>query len=207
MSVFSLTSDDQFIRAKEGSPVISVYTFLDDLKDFGFIFRRTSKQQPRLSTSTRVGPTAPKFKELEVLGVTIGGDRLKELIGDLVLPKESHYLMVNRQGLCLLHAGGPSVAWLRLNDRFGWFKYGVRPAVETGTIWSVWDMSSGAVLVAPPLGRGRGGEDTWEKVVEEKEKEMEAKESLLRETLEEKEKEVVALKAALNALTTAHTVD
>ncbi|CAI0396502.1 unnamed protein product [Linum tenue] len=203
MSVLKLLSNKQFItrdHRKECSDV-EVVEYAGDPRDFGMV----DLDARSWGHSSVVGPSAEaKFEALEVFGVTIGGEQLKELVEDLKVgcsKDESHYLMVNRQGLCLLHAGGPSIAWLRLNDRFGWSKYGVRPAIETGTIWSVWDMSSGAVLVAPPLGR-RGGEDTWEKVVEEKEKEMEEKESLLRKTLEEKEKEVVSLRAALNALTT-----
>ncbi|CAI0396497.1 unnamed protein product [Linum tenue] len=222
MSVLKLNSDNQFIRSFKGYPTnIFVYDYMDDPNVFEMIHASNS----RWSSPTAVGPTiTASYKALEVSGVTIGGDKLTELAKDLTLTDrngQTFHLIVNRQGLCFVYVASQPIMRLRINDRFGWSKYGVKPRIST--VWSVWDMSSGAVLVAPPANDGTaagGGEkysalnESWKKVVEEKEKVMEEKErvmkekekvteekeSLLRKSLEEKEKEVIALKAVVTTL-------
>ncbi|CAI0396621.1 unnamed protein product [Linum tenue] len=178
---------------------------MDDPNVFAMIHASDS----RWNLPTAVGHPAA-FKALEVCGVTIGGEKLKELAKDLTLTDPStgqtFHLIVNRQGLCFVYVASQPIVRLRINDHFGWSKYGVKPRIST--IWSVWDMSNGAVLVAPPTedDAADGGDkysalnESWKKVVEEKEKVREEKESLLRKSLAEKEREVIALKAVVKAL-------
>ncbi|CAI0473774.1 unnamed protein product [Linum tenue] len=207
MSAFKLQNDNQFVRTVDGSPDIHVVEYMDDLNAFDLIHVSSS----RWRDSIAVGPSAgARFKKLEVHGVTIQGSRLEELVKDLtwVDPNGRRFFpVVNRQGLCLVYVGCEPIKRVRINDHFGWSKYGVKPVIST--IWSIWDMSSGAVLVAPPIAQGGDeGDDgsrysvlyesSWKKIVEEKDK----TESLLRKCLEEKEKENAALKAALKALST-----
>ncbi|CAL1363662.1 unnamed protein product [Linum trigynum] len=78
---------------------------------------------------------------------------------------------------------------LRINDRFGWSKYGVEPQI--GSKWSVWDMSNGSVLY-----RDRVEDDDddgsssssvgWEKLLEEKEKQVAALEAALEALIRDK---------------------
>ncbi|CAI0396531.1 unnamed protein product [Linum tenue] len=93
------------------------------------------------------------YRKLKVLGVRIHGEQLGELADDLTITGsngQTFHLMVNRRGLCFLEIDNEMgrVKRLRINDHFGWSKYGVRP--ETSTAWSVSDMDNGAVLVGPP---------------------------------------------------------
>ncbi|CAL1363664.1 unnamed protein product [Linum trigynum] len=204
MSAFKLQSDNQFLRTHKGHPdVVFVYEYMDDPN----VFETIHASDSRWNAPSAVGHPAA----LEVFGVTIGGAKLKELAKDLTLTDPStgqtFHLIVNRQGLCFVYVASQPIVRLRINDHFGWSKYGVKPRIST--IWSVWDMSNGAVLVAPPPTEddaADGGEkysalnESWKKVLEEKDKWMEEKESLLRKSLAEKEKEVIALKAVVKAL-------
>ncbi|CAN1853617.1 hypothetical protein LINPERHAP1_LOCUS41097 [Linum perenne] len=73
---------------------------------------------------------------------------------------------------------------LRINDYFGWSRYGVDNS-EVSVVWDRWDMSSGAVLVSS----ASDGDGYLKKLVEEKDKQLEAK-----------DKELAALKLAMKAL-------
>ncbi|CAI0396487.1 unnamed protein product [Linum tenue] len=202
MSVFRLEFDNQFLLTFLGDPDIHVFEYTDDPNVFEMIYDRDDS---RWLTGITVGRSpAASFRALEVFGVTIGGNKLKQLAKDLTLVDENgqpFHLLVNRQGLCFLRVRSQSIVRLRINDHFGWSKYGVNPQIST--IWSIWDMNNGAVLVAPPANLGEEGIDVDEKkkLLEEKEKLLEEKNKLMEKMLEEKEKEVVSLKAALNALT------
>ncbi|CAL1363568.1 unnamed protein product [Linum trigynum] len=215
MSVLKLLSNKQFItrdHRKECSDV-EVVEYAGDPRDFGMV----DLDARSWGHSSVVGPSAEaKFEALEVFGVTIGGEQLKELIEDLKVGcskdgRASLCLAVNRQGLCFVAVNTvKGLRGLRVNDHFGWSKYGVVPEIGGDDVWSVCDMGNGDVLMGPPTVDGSCGEDedgkfcgVWKKVVEEKEKVMEKTEALLRKSIEEKEQEAASLKAALNALTSA----
>ncbi|CAN1235613.1 hypothetical protein LINPERPRIM_LOCUS4558 [Linum perenne] len=99
-----------------------------------------------------LGYGSNQYYVLEVNGVTFSREWVSTLANDLIITGkdgQKFHLMVNRQGLCLLDVSGDSgpVKWLRINDRFGWSKYGVK-VLQGGTVtWSVCDMHNGAVLV------------------------------------------------------------
>ncbi|CAN1142329.1 hypothetical protein LINPERPRIM_LOCUS25970 [Linum perenne] len=135
----------------------------------------------------RVGHSpAASFTELEVLGVRIRSNQLAQLANDLTLTDhagQTFHLIVNRQGLCFLYVNSPSsIMRLRINDYFGWSRYGVDNS-EVSVVWNRWDMSSGAVLVSS------ASDGYLKKLVEEKDKQLEAK-----------DKELAALKLAMKAL-------
>ncbi|CAL1362839.1 unnamed protein product [Linum trigynum] len=215
MSVFKMDSDTYFIRDFVGQPTdLQVYDYTDQHTDFDMVRHSGSRwRQPTIvGLSTRA-----QFKALEVFGVTIGGDQLKELVKDLSFSNsagQTFHFSVNRQGLCFLIVYSQPIVRLRINDRFGWSRYGVKPQLSSrAMLWSICDMSNGAVLVpVDQLQDGTAGgksvmHSCWNKlveeknkVIEEKEKLMEKTESLLTKSLEEKEKEVVSLKAALESL-------
>ncbi|CAI0472075.1 unnamed protein product [Linum tenue] len=56
----------------------------------------------------------------------------------------------NSQGLCLVNVGGATVKKVRVNDYFGWSKYGVKPAAGE---WKRVDMANGQET--------GGGDDGW----------------------------------------------
>ncbi|CAI0407673.1 unnamed protein product, partial [Linum tenue] len=87
-------------------------------------------------------------------------------------------LATNRNGICYLYVNSPSVKRLRVNDYFGWAKYGVKPPISTSTIWNKCDMSTGATLV--DVGQ----------LLKNKENEMQEKVKEMRKELDAKEKEV-----------------
>ncbi|CAN1176635.1 hypothetical protein LINPERHAP2_LOCUS32643, partial [Linum perenne] len=75
---------------------------------------------------------------LEVNDVTFSREWVSSLANNLFITGkdgQKFHLMVNRQGLCLLDVSGDSgpVKWLRINDRFGWSKYGVK-VLQGGTV-------------------------------------------------------------------------
>ncbi|CAI0424277.1 unnamed protein product [Linum tenue] len=198
MAVFKLESDKQFIRTSKGDPDVYVFEYFDDPNVFEMI-RASNNRWRQL---TRVGPTgSAPFKVLEVLGVRIGGNQLKNLATDLTLTArdgQTFHLIVNRQGLCFLYVDSSPVMRLRVNDYFGWSKYGVSPGV--GPIWNRWDMSNGAVLVPAAAAPSS---DCWKKLAEEKDKLLEKSketESLLRQSIADKDKQLAALKASMKAL-------
>ncbi|CAN1175601.1 hypothetical protein LINPERHAP2_LOCUS32036 [Linum perenne] len=202
--VFSLVSDKQFIRAMESGSNIFVFEYDDDPSSIEIIYA-CSSQWKQVAT---IGSDEP-WKALEVFGVTIEADRLMNLFNDLTYTDASstgqkRHLVVNRQGLCLVFVGGKQIKRLRINDNFGWSRYGVKP--PTRTMWSVCDMSNGVVL------SDRGEErsdckkcccctrDGLKNVIEEKDKLMEEKDKFLMEKIELLKEEVASLKGALRAL-------
>ncbi|CAN0879781.1 hypothetical protein LINGRAHAP2_LOCUS13285 [Linum grandiflorum] len=160
MAVFKLSSDKHFLRTFKGDPAVHVFEYLDDPNAFDVIRASNSRWTP----VAKVAPDSVSFNELEVQGVTIRSDQLTQLANDLTLTAEdggqTFHLIVNRQGLCFLYVDSPSssssIMRLRVNDYFGWSKYGVNPnGGQAGVVWNRWDMSSGAVLV--PAGSGSNG--------------------------------------------------
>ncbi|CAN0879782.1 hypothetical protein LINGRAHAP2_LOCUS13286 [Linum grandiflorum] len=183
MAVFKLSSDKHFLRTFKGDPAVHVFEYLDDPNAFDMIRASNS----RWTHLAKVGRHSAPFNELEVLGVTIRSNQLTQLAHDLTLTDgggQTFHLIVNRQGLCFLYVDSPSssVMRLRVNDYFGWSKYGVN-AGQAGVVWDRWDMSSGAVLVPAAAAAGSG-----------------SNEALLKKLLEQKDRELAALKLAMKAL-------
>ncbi|CAI0406564.1 unnamed protein product [Linum tenue] len=152
MPTFELTSDNEFIMAStdERTDVI-VLQYSDDPTALEMI--RPSPISGELTDGVRVG-ASPKaeYNALEVMGAVIKKRRLKELAKDLALPLlDGGFLplLVNRRGLCLAaDIDHPSVWRLRINDYFGWSKYGViREVLDGGGVWNKCDMYNGAVVV------------------------------------------------------------
>ncbi|CAI0407678.1 unnamed protein product [Linum tenue] len=143
----------------------------------------------------KIGPSADaQFKALEVHGVVIEGNQLTQLWNDLTLTApdgQKFCLTANRSGICYLLVNSPSVMRLRVNDYFGWAKYGVKPPISTSTIWTKCDLSSGATLVDV----GQLLKNKEKETVEEKSKELEAKEKevVVMRKLVERSKEVETL--------------
>ncbi|CAN0879773.1 hypothetical protein LINGRAHAP2_LOCUS13283 [Linum grandiflorum] len=182
MAVFKLSSDKHFLRTFKGDPAIYVFEYRDDPNTFDMIRASNS----RWTQLAKVAPNSVLFNELEVLGVTIRSNQLTQLANDLTLTDvggQTFHLIVNRQGLCFVYVNSPySIMRLRVNDYFGWSKYGVNVG-QASVVWDRWDMNSGGVLVSA------SNEDLLKKLVEEKDK-----------ALEMKDKELAALKLAMKAL-------
>ncbi|CAI0396620.1 unnamed protein product [Linum tenue] len=114
-SVYHLKSDNEFIRTSKGYPYILVYDYLDDPYLSDVIHANSSRFEP-LAVVGRRSSAAP-YKALDVLGVTIHGDKLEELMEDLTLVDQTgqtFHLLVNRRGLCLLYVGSRRVMRLRI---------------------------------------------------------------------------------------------
>lgn len=83
---------------------------------------------------------------LEIFGVVINGLDFKNLAQELC----SFRFIVNREGYCYLNSSpvvDPSfgLAYFRLNDLFGWSKYGVKP--NSTWIWNRCDILQGGALI------------------------------------------------------------
>ncbi|CAN1175590.1 hypothetical protein LINPERHAP2_LOCUS32028 [Linum perenne] len=153
--VYSLNSDNEFIRAgykaKDKSVILQVYKYKTgggsvpndlEMPMNGAVY--TFELWESIGTGF--------YEELKVHGVTFSKEWVSSLANDLIVTGkdgQKFHLMVNRQGLCLLDVSGDSgpVKWLRINDRFGWSKYGVKMLQGGNVNWSVCDMHNGAVLV------------------------------------------------------------
>ncbi|CAN1175602.1 hypothetical protein LINPERHAP2_LOCUS32037 [Linum perenne] len=211
MSAFNLESDNQFIGiSDEDSDNITVFEYMGDPNDFQMVYASSSRWR-KVAT---IG-SSQEFDALEVFGVTISDEKMEDLVNDLTFidptNDEPFYPLINRQGLCVLSLECGPVKRLRINDHFGWSKYGVvRPGGRVvSTVWNVCDMSNGVVLVDPPtmddddkklLEEKEKLLEDKEKLLEEKNKLMEKNESLLRMLFEEKVKEVASVKAILKAM-------
>ncbi|CAI0407683.1 unnamed protein product [Linum tenue] len=194
MAAFSLTSDNQFIVASyaENDPDLYVYEYKGDPN----ALEVTQSCDGWETDGVRVGPSEhADFRALELFGVTIQGTstQWRELMKDLKLEGfdgQAFRLVVNRLGQCFVNkVNAPSVRLLRLNDRFGWSKYGVElPKSSLGGYPNVWnvifDIYSGETVV-----------DVRGIVLESEEAKAEVRE--LRKSLEEKQKEVENAKLEL----------
>ncbi|CAL1372980.1 unnamed protein product [Linum trigynum] len=200
MAVFHMSSDGHLVRTWPASSSVDVYVHDytgGDIYDPDLI-RNKDINRWRGSSGIKIGPSADaQFKALEVHGVVIEGNQLTQLWNDLTLTApdgQKFCLVANRSGLCYLFVNSPSVMRLRINDYFGWAKYGVKPPIRTSTIWTKCDLSSGATLV--DVGQLlKNKEKEMDEMVKEKSKELDAKEkevSVMRK-LVERNKEVESL--------------
>ncbi|CAN1134811.1 hypothetical protein LINPERPRIM_LOCUS15885 [Linum perenne] len=213
MAVFSLTSDDEFImrvNAKENSDIV-VLTPSHDEGDSRVSWKILGY----------VGPSSfSKFHALEVFGVTIKGNKFKELLKDLKFDDANAKLQVNRLGQCfLVGISHPTfLETVRLNDMFCWSKYGVEVphgALSHANVWDKRDMYNDTMIVDVPKGmRAVEEEKVLRRLLEEKEKESpvwkkelectkevvvrsEKNEILWKALLESKEKELEMVKNRL----------
>ncbi|CAN0926146.1 hypothetical protein LINGRAHAP2_LOCUS35166 [Linum grandiflorum] len=203
MAVFSLTSDDQFISAasveavEEYSDIIAVKCpYVEGGSTVAWTFQGY------------IGPSHfSKFQALEVFGVTIKGDKFKELLKDLKFNGAKNVtLSVNRLGQCYVYGiEHPSFAKpvIRLNDLFGWSKYGVNlpdGAVNHVNVWDKRDTYKDCVVVDVPAGmRAVEEEKVLRQSLEEKEKESSVGKKELEYTKRVVEKNEVLRKALLKA--------
>ncbi|CAL1398975.1 unnamed protein product [Linum trigynum] len=164
---FSLASDKQFIHTAtkdektSAGKIVALYVSEYKGDQNGFDITRAGDdgwvgQLARVSNDPdQLRQGLATHEALEVNGVTIQGERLTELFNDLAVEREADrakksYLMTNRQGLCLVNVGGSTVKKVRVNDYFGWSKYGVKPAAGE---WKRVDMANGQET--------GGGDDWW----------------------------------------------
>eukprot|EP00257_Ricinus_communis_P025399 XP_025012813.1 uncharacterized protein LOC112534592 [Ricinus communis] len=87
-----------------------------------------------------------QYDALEIFGVQINGLAFKNLGEELY----NLHVIVNREGFCYLNVSrivDPSVdlVYYRLNDLFGWSKYGVKPKILS--IWNRSDIVNGGAIV------------------------------------------------------------
>ncbi|CAI0424326.1 unnamed protein product [Linum tenue] len=190
MAAFSLTSNGSFIRTFRNSPDICVFDCQDDPSSFDAILSPPSHWTFR----ARIGDSA-QYTALELFGTTIQGDELTQLAADLTLKSNSQtfYLIVNREGLCFLSVGDPVVKRIRVNDYFGWSKYGVKPVTEP-TVWNKMEMFSRGIVV--------DFEEMARSLSESRDREAELSRSLVskKEELESCKSELVAKQRELSGL-------
>ncbi|CAN1228603.1 hypothetical protein LINGRAPRIM_LOCUS1307 [Linum grandiflorum] len=128
MAAFELVSDKQFIMASDTKDDHDIWAF-----EYPGDPTRWDIIRPghNWGVGVRVGNSEhAQFKSLKVLGVAIKGTQLTELARDLILDSkvdnQNFRLLVNRLGHCLLRkVNNPTIVMLRINDYFGWSKYGV----------------------------------------------------------------------------------
>ncbi|CAN1770632.1 hypothetical protein LINPERHAP1_LOCUS11670 [Linum perenne] len=170
MAVFSLTSDDEFIMGASTKeyPDITILKPSHDEEDSRVAWKCLGY----------VGPSNfSKFQALEVFGVTIKGNKFKELLKDLKFDDANAKLQVNRLGQCfLVGISHPTFTKpMRLNDMFCWSKYGVEVphgAVNHTNVWDKRDMYNDTMIVDVPKGmRAVEEEKVLRRLLEEKEKE------------------------------------
>ncbi|KAL6539824.1 hypothetical protein OROHE_011595 [Orobanche hederae] len=171
MATFSLTSNNYFLRTFPHSQDIFVFDFKDDITSFDIVLSPHSY----FTLRARIGDSQ-QHKALEVFGTTIHGDKLVKLASDLTLKSgvQTFYLMVNREGLCFLSVNGTIVKRLRLNDYFGWSKFGVKPEIET--VWNKFNMFDRRIVI--------GLEEMKKSLSESKDRETELSETLLSKSKE-----------------------
>ncbi|CAN0927969.1 Glycerol-3-phosphate 2-O-acyltransferase 6 [Linum grandiflorum] len=148
MATFTLTSNNQFLRTFRNSRDICVFDCQDHPTSFDTILSPPSHWTFR----ARIGHSAhTQYTSLELFGTTIHGADLSQLASDLTFKSNSQtfYLIVNREGLCFLSVGDPVVKRVRVNDYFGWSKYGVRPPpmMNGSTVWNKLEMFDRRIVV------------------------------------------------------------
>ncbi|CAN1228595.1 hypothetical protein LINGRAPRIM_LOCUS1307 [Linum grandiflorum] len=188
MAAFELVSDKQFIMASDTKDDHDIWAF-----EYPGDPTRWDIIRPghNWGVGVRVGNSEhAQFKSLKVLGVAIKGTQLTELARDLILDSkvdnQNFRLLVNRLGHCLLRkVNNPTIVMLRINDYFGWSKYGVTlPAATPTNVLNKHDMYNWDTVV-----------DTRATMVAGEQANGEAKE--LRIKLAEKEKKVESLNLEL----------
>ncbi|CAN1228601.1 hypothetical protein LINGRAPRIM_LOCUS1307 [Linum grandiflorum] len=226
MAAFELVSDKQFIMASDTKDDHDIWAF-----EYPGDPTRWDIIRPghNWGVGVRVGNSEhAQFKSLKVLGVAIKGTQLTELARDLILDSkvdnQNFRLLVNRLGHCLLRkVNNPTIVMLRINDYFGWSKYGVTlPAATPTNVLNKHDMynwdtvvDTRATMVAGEQANGEAKElrkeferANLEIAVCKKElecmKEMvtrgEEIESVLRKSVGDKEKELERMSHRLTAL-------
>ncbi|CAL1372978.1 unnamed protein product [Linum trigynum] len=199
MAVFHMSSDGYFVRTWPASSSADVYVhdYTGDIYDPDLIRYKDSGRWR--GGRIKIGPSGDaQFRALEVHGVVIEGNQLTQLFNDLSLTSsdggQKFCLVANRNGLCFLYVNSPSVMRLRVNDYFGWAKYGVKPPISTSTIWNKCDLSNGDTLV-DIVQLLKNKEKEMQEMVKEKIKQLDEKEkevSVMRK-LVERNKEVESL--------------
>ncbi|KAL6540499.1 hypothetical protein OROMI_024382 [Orobanche minor] len=159
MATFILTSNNYFLTPIPNSRLIGVVECPDDLTSFGTIHSDWTLR-------ARIGKFE-QYNTLEVFGTKIHGDKLNELASELIL--RSNSMIVNREGLCFLSVGSRFVKRVRLNDYFGWSKFGVKPEIET--VWNKFNMFDRRIVIDL--------EEMKKSLSESKDKETELSETLM----------------------------
>ncbi|CAI0407680.1 unnamed protein product [Linum tenue] len=129
MSVYSLMFDNEFISADAGGDIVVYFYEGEYADDFNMFGATNCWSDDNWGSSTSVGPTSSDlFRALEVFGTTIAGYKFIELCDELsALAKGGLSVLVNRLGHCIIHGlGHSSTHNVRIHDRFGWSKYGVK---------------------------------------------------------------------------------
>ncbi|CAL1372979.1 unnamed protein product [Linum trigynum] len=161
-TVFSLTSDNEFISLIDDTRV-EVRRYKGDVNNFNTIRRTDYASDNHWGIpAVEVGP-GEGYEALEVFGTAIEGENFKQLVKELkaVEDGEKIHFFVNRLGLCMIsRINHPTIKAMRINDYFGWSKYGVKLPrdVTKFTVWSRADMHSGETLV-DSRGMGRASEE------------------------------------------------
>ncbi|KAL6534621.1 hypothetical protein OROGR_013296 [Orobanche gracilis] len=159
MTTFSLTSNNYFLTPMAISRHIGVFECPDDLTSFGTIHSDWTLR-------AKIGKFE-QYNTLDVFGTKIHGDKLNELASELTL--RSNSMIVNREGLCFLSVRSRFVKRVRLNDYFGWSKFGVKPEIETA--WNKFDMFDRKIVIDL--------EEMKKSLSESRDKEIELSETLL----------------------------
>ncbi|CAL1372985.1 unnamed protein product [Linum trigynum] len=204
--VFSLNSDNEFISPFMDA-LVAVLSYKGDVNDFRTIQGTDYYSNDDWGTRVEVGP-GEEYEGIKLFGTTIVGDKFKQLVDELksVEDRERIHFFVNRLGLCIVgRIGHPTISAMRINDYFGWSKYGVKlpQDVTKFTVWSRADMHSGETLI-DARGMSRAAEEALQRSLEEKSVELAACKKELKEKnvelvvrkkeMEEKEMELVACK-------------
>ncbi|CAN1134418.1 hypothetical protein LINPERPRIM_LOCUS16106 [Linum perenne] len=218
MAVFSMATDRHFVRTWGQNSVVDVFVYEYAGPDpYEPEMIRTRDPTRWRGGAIKVGPSVDaKYKSLEVHGVTIQGPKLTQLAKELTLTSpdgQLFHLAVNRQGYCFLYVNSTTpnnIMRLRINDYFGWSKYGVK--LNQGQTWtSIWnkcDMDSLATVV--DVAAMKKKEEEMVDLLKEKEKEVAANRDLVEKSkelecvwkklLDNKDKQLLLLKNAMSAL-------
>ncbi|CAL1398249.1 unnamed protein product [Linum trigynum] len=157
MAAFILKSDHQFVTPRTNADLL-VFDF-EHMGDMNTTALQTNERGALLAKrpAVRVGPSSEQHKALQVFGVTIDGEQLGGLARELSGIEDGNnvYVYVNRLGLCVVtKINHPQTKSLRVNDCFGWSKYGVRVPREmickpttTTTLWNRLDMFNGETMM------------------------------------------------------------
>ncbi|CAI0421504.1 unnamed protein product [Linum tenue] len=136
------TGDGTIVVLDMGSDLNNPASSCDNWKTVGII--------PCFTTFDNNSAKSISYKDLEVYGTAIGGSTLEKLRADLF---DSQFL-VNREGYQVMYyssdgskaMGVGKCSFCRLNNIFGWRKYGVKPPAIT-MMWNRYDRSSGEAVV------------------------------------------------------------
>ncbi|CAL1409688.1 unnamed protein product [Linum trigynum] len=153
---FALNSDKIFITPCVDSSTLEVWWYKGDLNDD---FQRTRGRRLNEhwgdNSRVRVGPNEQQYQALQVFGATVKGYQFIVLVNDLIRMLGAGSAMgfnvfVNRFGLCIISRVNGGGGALRINDRFGWSRYGVKLPRDVGTgntVWNIVDMYTGETVL------------------------------------------------------------